>query len=62
MNKVYDVKTLVDVDAIRKEIVNDAQIRGKAYDAIMRILREARVVVVAVSTTTGELSMTIRRN
>ena len=62
MNKVYDVKTLVDVDALRKEIVNDAQIRGKAYDAIMRILREARGVVVAVSTTTGELSMTIRRN
>ena len=44
MNKLYDVRKLVDADALRQKIVEDPQIRGKAFAAVMRHLENAPVV------------------
>lgn len=43
MNKEYDVKKLIDPDVLRQKIVEDPQIRGKAFAAVMRHLQEAPV-------------------
>ena len=41
MKKRYDVKKLIDPDVLRQKIVEDPQIRGKAFAAVMRHLEEA---------------------